>query len=31
LLVYLDDDARLDPVRGDRRFGDLLRRVGLPR
>jgi serine/threonine-protein kinase len=30
LLVYLKVDPRLDPIRSDRRFGDLVARVGIP-
>ena len=31
LLVYLRVDPRLDPIRSDRRFEDLVTRVGIPR
>jgi hypothetical protein len=30
LLVYLKVDPRLDPIRSDRRFKDLVARVGIP-
>ena len=30
LLVYLKVDPRLDPIRSDRRFGELVARVGIP-
>jgi hypothetical protein len=31
LLVYLNVDSRLDPIRTDRRFSALLDRVGVPK
>lgn len=30
LLVYLKVDPRLDPIRSDRRFMELVERVGIP-
>jgi tetratricopeptide (TPR) repeat protein len=31
LLVYMKVDPRLDPMRSDRRFEDLVQRVGIPK